>query len=101
MEKIPVTLKLNEVGIGDIEIVGGKNASLGEMIQHLTILGINIPSGFVITIMAYNEFIRYNSLEDEITRLLKNIDYTSVESLRRVGLQIRSLIRNGRFPQEM
>ena len=47
---------LNKVGLKDIESVGGKNASLGEMIQHLTHLGINIPDGFVITVTAYRFF---------------------------------------------
>ncbi len=46
-------LDLSQVGINDIEIVGGKNASLGEMIQNLSSLGINIPNGFVVTVAAY------------------------------------------------
>ncbi len=55
--------ELSEVGINDIETVGGKNASLGEMIQNITSLGINIPNGFVITVAAYREFLQYNRLE--------------------------------------
>ena len=49
-------LGLHEAGIGDIERVGGKNASLGEMIQHLSKLGIRIPAGFIITVDAYEAF---------------------------------------------
>src|SRR6476619_1650142 len=68
------------------------------MLQHLTKLGVNIPGGFVITVNAYQEFIRHNNLDEKIRDLVKQIDYTSVESLRRAGLQIRNVIRNGRFP---
>ena len=66
MSKKIFILPLNKVGINDVEIVGGKNASLGEMIQHLTALGINIPNGFVITVAAYREFIRFNTLDASI-----------------------------------
>ena len=91
-------VQLHQVGIKDIDLVGGKNASLGEMLQHLTKLGVNIPNGFVITVNAYEEFIQFNELDEKIRALVQQIDYTSVESLRRAGLQIRNLIRNGRFP---
>lgn len=94
-------MQLNQVGIRDIELVGGKNASLGEMIQNLTKLGVNIPGGFVITVHAYQEFIHHNNLDEKIRSFVKQIDYTSVESLRRAGLQIRNLIRNGRFPSAL
>lgn len=95
------TLQLNEVGIGDIDRVGGKNASLGEMLQHLTSLGINIPNGFVITVAAYKTFIDYNNLESTIRHIVDTIDYENLESLRRGGSQVRLLVKNGRFPKEM
>ena len=60
-------LNLHEVGLNDLDMVGGKNASLGEMLQHLTELGINIPGGFVITVDAYREFLHHNNLEKTIT----------------------------------
>src|SRR5688572_29567101 len=94
-------LPLDSVGIDDISLVGGKNASLGEMLQHLTPMGINIPGGFVITVHAYSQFISFNSLDHQIKELVKTIDYEKVESLRRVGLQIRNLISNSRFPQHL
>ncbi len=94
-------LALNEVGINDIEVVGGKNASLGEMIQHLAALGVNIPNGFVITVAAYRQFIAYNGLESTIAHIINNIDYDDLESLRRGGNQVRLLIRNGRFEKQM
>lgn len=91
-------VQLHELGMKDLDLVGGKNASLGEMLQNLTKLGVNIPGGFVITVNAYQEFIHHNNLDEKIRSLVKQIDYASVESLRRAGLQIRNLIRNGRFP---
>ena len=94
-------LGLHEAGIRDIERVGGKNASLGEMIQHLSKLGIRIPSGFIITVDAYQDFISYNQLADKISSLISEIDYESMESLRRAGLQIRNMIRNTKFPPEL
>lgn len=94
-------VQLHEVGMKDLDLVGGKNASLGEMLQNLTKLGVNIPGGFVITVHAYQEFIQHNHLDEKIRALVKQIDYSSVESLRRAGLQIRNLIRNGRFPSAL
>jgi pyruvate,water dikinase len=94
-------LGLHEAGIQDVERVGGKNASLGEMIQHLTALGIRIPAGFIITVDAYQVFISYNQLEEKINSLMAEINYESIESLRRAGLQIRNMIRNTKFPPEL
>ncbi|HWJ26076.1 MAG TPA: PEP/pyruvate-binding domain-containing protein, partial [Flavisolibacter sp.] len=94
-------LMLHEVGMNDLDLVGGKNASLGEMIQHLTKLGVQIPGGFVITVEAYHEFVRYNNLDEQIRALVGKIDYNSVESLRRAGLQIRGLVRNSALPDEL
>src|SRR5579859_3956491 len=92
---------LRSVGLGDIAIAGGKNASLGEMITNLDELGIRIPDGFVITVHAYREFIESGNLEAEIRRLVGTINFDSVESLRRAGLQIRQLIRNSKFPSPL
>lgn len=94
-------LELSQVGINDIETVGGKNASLGEMIQNLTSLGINIPNGFVVTVAAYREFLEYNHLESTISHIINSIDHGNIESLRRGGQQVRMLLKNGRFPKEM
>lgn len=98
LNRMNSVLLLQDVGMKDIDLVGGKNASLGEMIQNLTKLGVNIPGGFVITVNAYREFIQHNNLDEKIRSLVKQIDYSSLESLRRAGLQVRNAIRNGRFP---
>src|SRR5882757_10243726 len=92
---------LHKVGLTDIEQVGGKNASLGEMLQNLTSLGIQIPGGFVITVAAYREFIRYNNLDEEIHRIINAIKLDDIESLRRGGLQARQLLKNAKFPREL
>lgn len=101
MNNSKFTLPLYQVGIDDIEKVGGKNASLGEMIQHLTSAGVRIPGGFVITVSAYHEFIRYNNLESTLRHIIGTIDYDNIESLRRGGSQVRLLINNARFPKEI
>jgi len=94
-------LGLDQAGMEDIARVGGKNASLGEMIRHLSKMGIRIPAGFIITVDAYQVFISENQLEDKISSLISEIDYNNMESLRRAGLQIRNLIRNSKFPPEL
>lgn len=92
---------LNKVGLKDIEQVGGKNASLGEMLQNLMPLGIQIPNGFVVTVAAYREFIRYNNLDEAIHTIINNIKLDDIESLRRGGLQARQLLKNAKFPKEL
>ena len=94
-------LDLQSVGLADIDVAGGKNASLGEMLRNLTGMGIRIPGGFVITVNGYREFIRFNNLDTEIRRLVSTINFDNLETLRRAGLQIRQLIKNSRFPQEL
>lgn len=101
MNKTDYLADLHKVGLSDIEEVGGKNASLGEMLQNLTQLGIQIPGGFVITVAAYREFIRFNNLDDEIHSIINGIKLDDIESLRRGGLQARQLLKNARFPKEL
>src|SRR5882757_2534399 len=92
---------LHGVGITDIETVGGKNASLGEMISHLTGLGIRIPGGFVVTVQAYKEFISFNDLEHRIKHIINEMDVDDLDSLRHCGMKIRQLIAGGEFPQPL
>lgn len=97
----PNFLWLEQVGIEDVHKVGGKNASLGEMIQHLQKRGIQIPNGFVVTTYGYDEFMEYNKLNSEISELLEQIDYEDCIQLKRIGIKIRNLILNGEFPENM
>jgi pyruvate,water dikinase len=101
MHQEKLILDLQSVGIDDIPLVGGKNASLGEMIQKLSGLGICIPNGFVITVEAYTQFIFQNQLDKKIRTLINDIDHENVESLRRAGLAVRQLIRNSPLPKDL
>ena len=101
MNKSVFLANLHEVGLSDIEEVGGKNASLGEMLQNLNQLGIQIPGGFIITVAAYREFINYNNLDEGIHQVINNIKLDDIESLRRGGLQARQLLKNAKFPREL
>ncbi len=97
--KTELVINLERIRMKDIKLVGGKCASLGEMIGNLSSIGIAVPEGFAITTEVYWQFLRTNYLEDFIAMEIKNIDYDNVESLRRSGLRIRQAIRNARFPR--
>mgnify|MGYP003336144286 CR=1 FL=1 len=94
-------IDLNGVSLKDIELVGGKNASLGEMIQNLKTLNIRVPNGFAITVDAYYDFIKYNNLDNKIKDLVSSINEDDLITLRRTGLEVRNLIRNGVFPDDL
>ena len=96
-----IILPLQKVGLEDLSLVGGKCASLGEMIQNLSRLGVNIPGGFAITTDAYWQFLEQSQLAPFIRQQLDQIDFGNVESLRRVGSRIRQAISNARFPHEL
>ncbi|MFT7003389.1 MAG: pyruvate,water dikinase [Sulfurimonas sp.] len=89
----------NELRINDIPTVGGKNASLGEMYQMLTQKGINVPNGFATTSEAYRLLLRENDIEDEIKRILNNLDISDTANLQKRGLAIRTLILNAKVPK--
>lgn len=91
-------LFLNEVGMQDLPKVGGKNASLGEMIQNLSAQNIKVPMGFAVTVAAFDAFIESNNLKDAINKALDGLDETNIVQLRKTGSQIRKLISNGKFP---
>lgn len=78
-------LWFDEVGIADIPLVGGKNASLGEMIQQLTPKGINVPTGFATTAYAYRHFIKLAGLEAKLRKLFADLDVEDVKNLRERG----------------
>jgi pyruvate,water dikinase len=95
------TLELHQVTLENLDLVGGKNASLGEMIRNLASLGISIPLGFAVTVDAYWEFLKHNKLEKRISQAIEGIDMNNLISLRKGGMQIRQMIRNGKFPVEL
>lgn len=94
-------INLKEVSLKDINLVGGKNASLGEMIQNIEAIGIKVPNGFAITTNAYHDFIKYNNLDQKIIDLVSGLDDSNLSELRKVGADVRQLIRNGKFPEEL
>lgn len=96
-----LVLWFEEVGIGDIGLVGGKNASLGEMIQQLTPQGIRVPTGFATTAYAYRHFIQGAGLEEKLRQLFADLDVEDVQNLRERGKQARALVLNTPFPQDL
>jgi pyruvate,water dikinase len=94
-------LWFNEIGINDIQLVGGKNASLGEMIQQLTPKGVNVPMGFATTAYAYRYFIESAGLEAQLRELFADLDVDNVNNLRERGKKARSLLMHTPFPPEL
>jgi len=90
-----------EVGARDVALVGGKNASLGEMIRNLDKKGVNVPSGFAITAEAYRHVIKKAGIGQKIRDTLAGLDTHDMENLSKRGEEIRSLIRNAPCPKEL
>ena len=74
---------LNDVNISDVEKVGGKNASLGEMISGLSSQGIQVPGGFATTAEAFESFLNHSNLRHQINELLLSLDITNIEDLKK------------------
>jgi pyruvate,water dikinase len=89
--------KFSEIGITDVGIVGGKNASLGEMYNQLTSKGILIPNGFATTSLAFWEFLKDNKIETPLKQLLTKLDRKNYSNLETIGKQARKLILIGSF----
>ena len=96
-----LTKWLVDTNLSEVELVGGKNASLGEMISNLSALGINVPNGFVISAKAYDEFLSFNNLHEKISQILDSIDYDDAINLRKNAQKIRILIQNGEYPDNL
>lgn len=94
-------LWFEEVGIEDIPLVGGKNASLGEMIQQLGTQGVTVPSGFATTAYAYRYFIQQAGLEAQLRQLFADLDLNDMVNLRDRGRKARSLILTTPFPSDL
>ena len=91
-------LWFDEVSINDIPLVGGKNASLGEMIRQLAPQGVNVPNGFATTAAAYRYFIAQAGLEPKLYQIFADLDVDNLQNLRQRGQQARSLMLNTPFP---
>ena len=92
-------LRFDEVDIGSIAQVGGKNASLGEMIQNLKSQGVRVPEGFALTADAFREHLRAARLEDQIYSALDRLDVTNLAALAETALGIRRSIREAPLPE--
>ncbi|MCT8867225.1 phosphoenolpyruvate synthase [Shewanella sp. DNRA4] len=81
-----------ELGMGDVNLVGGKNASLGEMISNLANAGVQVPGGFATTSYAFNEFLEQSGVNQKIYDILATLDVDDVNALAKVGAQIRQWV---------
>jgi pyruvate, water dikinase len=94
-------LRFKEVGIKDVPLVGGKNASLGEMRSSLTKKGVNVPDGFALTSQAYWHFLKENNLEKKLEKLVKGRKRNNISNLQQIGKEARKLILKGEFPSDL
>ena len=101
MQENRFVLWFDEIGIGDVPSVGGKNASLGEMYQELSGKGIKVPYGFAITAYAYRHFLEKSDIRREIEETLKGLDTGAVANLRERGRRIRTAIVDAELPDEL
>ena len=91
----------SEIRKKDVPIVGGKNASLGEMYTQLTQKGINIPNGFATTADAYKYFLSYNGIDKKIAEIFAKIDLNKLEDVQKAGKLCRNLTMKSKFPDDL
>ncbi len=94
-------LWFDEIGIDDVPLVGGKNASLGEMYQHLTGKGVAVPHGFAITAYAYRYLLKEAGVEQQIRDVLADLDIEDMHNLAERGQKCRDIIRTAEFPDTL
>ncbi|GAB1266457.1 phosphoenolpyruvate synthase [Aurantivibrio infirmus] len=98
MNQYTYILRFKEITANDIALVGGKNASLGEMVRELSSQGVRVPDGFATTAEAYQLYLEHNQLTDPITTRLADLDITDVSALANTGQEIRQLIIDAELP---
>lgn len=94
-------IKLAELGMDDVETVGGKNASLGEMISNLSNLGVTVPGGFATTAAAYRKFLSVDGLDKRIHKLLNDLNIDDIDALTSAGAAIRGWILKAPLPEDL
>ncbi len=94
-------LWFKELGISDVPLVGGKNASLGEMYKNLTKKKVNIPNGFAVTAHAYHYLIEEAGIKDEIQEILSDLNIKDIDNLQERGHKVRSTIMRAKFPEDL
>jgi pyruvate,water dikinase len=85
----------------DVELVGGKNASLGEMIRNLAGMGVRVPGGFATTSAAYRDFLRTDKLDERIHAALESLDVDDIDALNETGQNIRNWITQTELPERL
>ncbi|MBV4459380.1 phosphoenolpyruvate synthase [Pseudomonas sp. COR58] len=98
---VEYVVSLDKLGKHDVEHVGGKNASLGEMISNLAGAGVSVPGGFATTAQAYRDFLELSGLNDRIHEALDALDVDDVNALAKTGAQIRQWIMEAEFPEKL
>ena len=91
----------NQLNMHDVDRVGGKNASLGEMITNLASLGVSVPNGFATTAQAFNDFLEQSGVNQNIYQLLDKTDIDDINALTNAGRQIRQWIIDTPFQPEL
>jgi len=99
--ELPLVLWYNQLGMNDVDRVGGKNASLGEMITNLSSLGVSVPNGFATIADAFNQFLDQSGVNQRIYALLDETDIDDIDQLGKAGKQIRQWIIDTPFQPEM
>src|SRR5579859_2267686 len=94
-------LPLAQLRMTDVARVGGKNASLGELISQLSAAGVRVPGGFATTAQAFDDFLAHNRLAGSIGDILAKVDVEDMSALARAGSQIRSLVGKAALPAEL
>jgi len=94
-------LWFKEISKEDVPLVGGKNASLGEMFSKLMKKGIQVPNGFAITAEAFRYYLAYNKIDEKLKEIFEKFDPKSIESLKETGEKSRNLILKGKFPSDL
>ncbi len=94
-------LWFREIGLDALDRVGGKNASLGEMVQHLVPLGVRVPNGFATTVDAYQRFLAHEGLAERISAAVRDLDIEDVTALAETGARIRTWIAEQPFPADL
>ncbi|WP_405233488.1 phosphoenolpyruvate synthase [Lentisalinibacter salinarum] len=97
----PYVVPLEALGMGDVDRVGGKNASLGEMIANLAAAGVTVPGGFATTAQAYRDFLRHEGLADRINQRLDTLDVDDIKDLTAAGSEIRQWIMDTPLPPRL
>ncbi|MGB5178558.1 MAG: phosphoenolpyruvate synthase [Gammaproteobacteria bacterium] len=101
MQQFQYVRRFRDLGIDDVPLVGGKNASLGEMYQALSGQGVVVPNGFATTAQAYRDYLTHNNLETPIQQALALLDVDDVDALAKTGAQIRGWIVDAELPPQL